>query len=299
MPANIDTDLLRAFVTVADRRSFTRAARSLHRTQAAVSMQIKRLEQITRTRLFDRGARLVSLTTEGERLLGYARRIVALNDEALQAMAETRFAGTVRLGVIEDYAAGVLPAILARFLAGHPQLTIEVETGLTTRLLQQLGRPFDLILAMHAAGTTTGEVVRRERPIWAVARGREVHEQVPLPLALSPQGCVFREWALATLDHAGRAWRITYVSPSLGAISAAVAAGLAISVFKASTCPPSLRLLGPRDGLPALPEADIVLHRAAGASRAVRALGDHLVEALRDATSPLAETTQREVASAS
>lgn len=298
MAADVSTDLLRAFIAVAHRRSFTRAAHSLHRTQAAVSMQIKRLEQITDTRLFERGARSVTLTIEGERLLGYAHRIIALNEEALEAVAEDRLSGTVRLGVMEDYAAEVLPSILGAFLDAHPKVAVEVETGLTAQLLQHLGRSFDLVLVMHSAGATPGEVVRRERAVWVGARGHDTHERTPLPLALAPQGCLFRHWALGVLDRVGRPWRLAYVSPSQRAVSAAVAAGLAVSVLKASTCPAALRVLGPRDDLPPLPEADIALHRAPGLSREGGALADHLAEALRDATSAAIEAAPVEPARA-
>jgi DNA-binding transcriptional LysR family regulator len=280
---------MRAFVAVAERRSFTRAAHSLHRTQAAVSMQVKRLEQVTGARLFERGGRRVTLTVEGERLLGYARRIVALNDEALQSMAESRLAGTVRLGVVEDYAAGLLPPVLNRFMAAHPKVAVEVETGLTGLLLQHLGEAFQLVLAMHPAGAAPGEVVRRERSVWAGARGFDVHARTPLPLALGPPECLLRQWAIGALERAGKPWRLACVSPSFCTVTAGVAAGLAVSVFKASIFPASLRVLGPCDGLPALPEADIALHRAPDLPREARALAEHLLDGLRDTRRPITE----------
>jgi DNA-binding transcriptional LysR family regulator len=289
MSVDINTDLMRAFVAVAERRSFTRAAHDLHRTQAAISMQVKRLEQLTGARLFERGGRRVTLTVEGERLLGYARRMVALSDEALQCMAESRLAGTVRLGVMEDYAAELLPPVLNRFLAAHPKVVVEVETGMTPGLLQHLGEGFQLVLAMHPAGTAPGELVRRERSVWAGARGFDVHARTPLPLALGPQTCLVRQWVLSALDRAGRSWRLAYVSPSFCTIAASVAAGLAVSVFRASTFPSSLRVLGPRDGLPALPETDIALHRAPDLPREARALAEHLLDSLRDTSSPTME----------
>lgn len=298
MVADISTDLLKAFIAVADRRSFTRAAYRLRRTQAAVSMQVKRLEQITEARLFERGARSVTLTAEGERLLGYAHRIIALNEEALEAMAERRLAGTVRLGVPEDYAVGVLPPILQDFLSAHSKVAVEVETALTGRLLQHLGRTFDLILAMHPGIATPGEVIRHEQAVWVGPRDRDIHQSSPLPLALGPQGCLFRHWALAALDRLGRPWRLAYVSPSEGAMNAAVASGFAVSVLKASTCPVALRVLGPRDGLPPLPEAYMALHRAPDLSRQGRALAAHLVEALRGASDNVIEATAIEPARA-
>lgn len=286
MPADFDPDLLRAFAAVADRGGFTRAARSLNRTQSAVSMQIKRLEEIAGVRLFERLGRAIRLTRNGESLLGYARRMLVLQEEALQALAAERIEGPVRLGAMDDYGTRVLPALIAEFCADHPGVSVELHTGLTAILVEQLGRRFDLVLAMHRTGTGRGEVVRREAVIWAGSRTHEAHARDPLPLALAPQGCLFREWALTALGKTGRAWRIAYMSPSLGATEAAAAAGLAVMVLKAGMLPPSLRALGPAYGLPKLPTAEIALHRAPangrrGSSAAAR-LGDFLTARLRE-----------------
>ena len=124
-------------------------------------------------------------------------------------------------------------------------------------------------------------MIRRDRPIWATAAGSKAHEEDPLPLALYPDGCLFRHWATRALDNAGRAWQCAYVSPSYGALVAAVKAGLAVSVFKRSTLAPGLRPLGRKEGFPALPEMEIALHRAQDASRAANELARHLIERLR------------------
>jgi DNA-binding transcriptional LysR family regulator len=146
-------------------------------------------------------------------------------------------------------------------------------------MLKQLGARFDLLLAMHAGGTGRGQVVRRERPVWAASRHHAIAH--PVPLALAPDGCMFREWAIAAMDAAGRKWRLAYMSPSHAAVEAAVAAGLAVSVFKAGTVAHGLRLLGARDGFRRLPAVDIVLHRAPdlrnlAAARLAEMLGDTL-----------------------
>ncbi len=283
MPSDIDTELLRAFVAVTDRGGFTRAAESLNRTQSAVSMQIKRLEETARARLFERRGRGVRLTREGESLLGYARRILELNDEALGALARERLEGPVRIGAMDDYGTRYLPGLIARFCADHPNVSVELQTGLTRVLLEQLGRRFDLVLAMHPAGTRRGEVVRREAAVWAGSRTHAAHERDPLPLALYPQGCLFREWAMAALDRDGRRWRLAYMSPSLGAVEAATAAGLAVTVVKESMLPQGLRALWPKDGLPRLPVAEIALHRSPRRlPPAAARLADFMVEELRD-----------------
>lgn len=282
MQTAIETDLLRAFVAVADSGGFTRAAAALHRTQSAVSMQIKRLEETVSTALFQRNGRSVQLTRDGEGLLGYARRILSLNDEALASISQARVEGAVRLGCMDDYATSVLPEILARFAAEQPNVYVEVHTGLTAHMMKHVGERYDLLLAMHKRGTGSGEVLREEPAVWGGSPTHDVGALDPLPLALAPQGCLFRDWALAALDRKGRRWRMAYMSPSMGAVDSAVASGLAVSVFKASTLPRRLRALGPKDGLPALPVAEISLHRAARqSSRAATKLGDFIVESLR------------------
>jgi DNA-binding transcriptional LysR family regulator len=281
MALDIDPALWRSFVAVADSGGFTRAARRLSRTQSAVSMQIKRLEQATGTSLFRRDSIAVSLTRDGEGLLAHARRILALNDEAVNAASGRAMTGLVRLGVMDDYASEILPPMLARFQRAHAAIDIEVHTGLTGFMHERLGRDLDLVLAMHPAGTGSGTVLRREAAVWAGARGGTAHRRDPLPLALYPQGCLFRDWAMRALDRAGRTWRLAYMSPSLAAVAAAAASGLAIGVFKAGTMPRALARLDRRHGLPALPVAEIALHRAGGLTRPATGLADFLEKELR------------------
>ncbi len=278
----LDSDLLKVFVTVAERGGFTHAARALNRTQSAVSMQIKRLEQEVGTALFEREGRRTGLTEAGEALMGYARRLLALNDEAIGVVRQRRIAGTIRLGCIDDYATRVLPRILARFWSEHPTVQVEVQTGLTSDLVQRIGAEFDLVLGMHPVGLGRGDVICRDTPVWATSRAHRTHREDPLPLAVSRQGCLFRRWATAALDDRGRRWRCAYMSPSLATVEAAVEAGLAVSVFKKSTISPRLRRLTVREGFPRFPDVDITLHTGpGGATRQARALADHLTRSLR------------------
>src|SRR5512140_2028185 len=265
---NLDPDLLEAFVAVADHRSFTRAAATLHRTQSAVSMQIKRLEDRLDVELFNRTKANVALSAAGERLLGYARRILTLNEEAIGRLAERKVEGVVRLGVIDDYGTFIIPPLLANFLAGYPKIHIEMETGLTSSMPARLGEAYDLVIAMHPKGRGGGELLRSEQAVWAAAESYPAgmrHDV--LPIALYPPGCLFRQWAAEALDAAGRPWRLAFVSRTLAAVEAIAAQGLAITVVKAGTLPSRLRVLSLRDGLPPLPSADIRLHRARDLSR--------------------------------
>ncbi len=276
----LDLDLLKAFVAVADLRSFTRAAASLNRTQSAVSVQIRRLEDRLQMSLFERSTARVALTPAGEALIGYARRILALNDEAIGRLGAQRLTGRVRLGVMEDYGALIMPALLAAFVASFPAIDVEMETGLTAEMPDRLGEAFDLVVAMHPEGQGNGQFLRREQPVWAASPDHLTQALDPLPVALYPQGCLFRRWAMQALDAAHRPWRLAFVSHSQAAVEAIVAQGLAVTVVKAGVFPQRLRRLTHDDGLPALPEADIRLHRAQDLSPAAALLADHIVARL-------------------
>jgi DNA-binding transcriptional LysR family regulator len=285
MPS-LDPELLKAFVAVADQRSFTRAAAHLNRTQSSVSMQIKRLEDRLRIALFHRTTASVELSPAGEGLLGYARRILSLNDEAVARLRQHEIEGIVRLGVMDDYGTSIIPPLLRSFMAAYPLIHAEMETGLTCAMPARLGKAFDLVIAMHPAGHGEGEFLRREQAVWASSVHHAVEEQEPLPLALYPQGCLFRNWAIEALDTVKRRWRLAFVSHSLAAVESVVAQGLAVTVVKTGTFPPSLRALSELGGLPPLPAADIRLHRASRLSRAGALLADHLRLAISGNGSP-------------
>jgi DNA-binding transcriptional LysR family regulator len=276
----LDPDLLQAFLAVADHRSFTRAAVALNRTQSAVSMQVRRLEQQLHAELFHRTKANVDLSAAGERLLGYARRILSLNEEAVGRVREHRVEGRVRLGVMDDYGTLIVPPLLAGFIANYPLIDVEMETGLTSSMTDRLGKTYDIVIAMHPEGHSEGELLRRERAVWAASAEHSVEELDPLPVALYPQGCLFRSWAMQALDKANRPWRLAFVSHSLSAVEAIAAQGLAVTVVKSGTFPSKLRRLSQRDGLPPLPSAEIRLHRAPKLSRAATLLADHLVASL-------------------
>jgi DNA-binding transcriptional LysR family regulator len=276
----LDLDLLKAFVAVADHCSFTRAAATLNRTQSAVSMQIKRLEVRLGVELFRRTKANVALSSAGEGFLGDARRMLALNDDAVGRLLERKVEGRVRLGVMDDYGALVVPPLLASFVAGYPNVRVEMETGLTAAMPDRLGEAYDLVIAMHPEGRGGGEFLRREQAVWAAGASHAVEQRNPLPVALYPQGCLFRKWATEALDAANRPWRLAFVSHSLAAVESIAAQGLAVTVVKAGTFPAKLRRLSDRDGMPPLPAAEIRLHRAVHLSPAGSLLADHLAAAL-------------------
>ncbi|WP_431854698.1 LysR substrate-binding domain-containing protein [Azospirillum sp.] len=291
MAANLDTDLLRAFVAVADARSFTRAADALFRTQAAVSQQVKRLEEVVGKRVFERDTKGVRLTGDGEVLLAYARRMLTLNDEAVATLRHGAAPASVRIGTPDDYATMLLPDVLARFAAAHPGITVEVVCDNSPDLVAEIekGR-YDLALVTRRADDPAGERVRAEPVLWVAppASGPNggpnggIEALDPLPLALFPKGCVVRDLAVAALEGMGRAWRVAFTSKSVVAVHGAVLGGLGLTAMEACTVPPSLRVLTLADGFPELPLVDIALHRAPGATSApVRTLADAIHDLLR------------------
>lgn len=278
---SLDPDLLRAFVVVADRLSFTRAAEQLNRTQAAISLQVKRLEERLDTALFRRSTARVELTAAGEGFLVDARRILALNEQAIARVSNQRVAGHVRIGVMEDYGTKILPRLLADIAERFPLVQVDMEIGLTALLLKRLGSSFDAVIAMHQEGTVEGDLICRERAIWAAAKAHAVEEIDPLPVALSNPDCLFRAWAVEALNRAGRPWRLAYVSPSLAATEAIVEQGLAVTVVKGSMLASGLRGIHPGQHVPPLPGAEIRLHRAATSSAGAALVVDHLAHRLR------------------
>ena len=259
MNANLDLDLLRAFVTVAESRSFTRAAERLGRVQSAVSMQIKRLEATLETRLLDRDSRGVGLTRDGERMLGYARRMLALNEEAVAVMGGTDIAGALRIGA-SDVASYLLPPILTRLAEGYPRLEIEIVCDRSWHLLDALeANALDFAIVTQPCGRGGGRLVRKEPLVWAAARDHNAAEIDPVPLALFAPGCIYRDASMAAMDTAGRPYRLAYSSVNPTGLTAAVSAGLAVTTAVQSTLSPGLRVLDEKDGFPALPNVEILL----------------------------------------
>jgi DNA-binding transcriptional LysR family regulator len=272
----LDPDLLRAFVAVAEHRSFTGAAASLNRTQSAVSTQIRRLEDQLGLKLFARSTNKVSLSVAGEGLLGYARRILSLGEEAIQRLRQHEMAGRVRLGVMDDYGTVLMPPILKTFYNSYPGIELHMETGLTSGMVGRVGKAYDVVIAMHARNEKSGEMLRLDRAVWAGSPELNVRTLDPLPVALYPSGCLFRDWAISALDRSMRRWRMAFISHSLTAVEAIVAQGLAVTVMKQGTFPRSLRMLGTEDGLPALPTAEIRLHVSRSAQAPALLLARHL-----------------------
>lgn len=287
MPARLDPTLLRSFVAIADAGSLTRAGERLRLSQPTISLQVKRLEQALGCRLLERSPRSLSLTARGETLLGYARRILALSEEALLRLAEPGVTGTVRLGTPEDFATTHLPGVLAAFARAHPGVALEVTTDLTLNLIGRFGAgEFDLVLVKREpSGAAEGVRVWREPLVWACAGplADAFAREAPLPLVVSPHPCVYRRRAVRTLERAGRIWRIAYTSTSLAGAQAAVRAGLGVAVLPKEMVPPDFLVLDEAAGAPDLADTEIALTLATPATPPAERLAQHMVHALEQA----------------
>lgn len=277
----IDTELLRSFVAIADHGGFTRAADVVNRTQSAISMQMKRLEDdVLERQLFERDGRQVRLTAEGQVLLGYARRILKLQGEVITTLRQPHMVGAVRIGTPDDYVMRFLPGILSRFAQAYPLVQVEVHCESSTQLLQR--QDLDLTIVTRKPGDEIGQLLRQDPLLWLEAPGFDVHEQRPLPLAMFNNDCFCRAWTCNALDAQEIDYRVAYTSPSLSAIMAVVSAGLAVTAQMQSVIPPDLRVLSEADGLPKLPQSSIVLLRNPhNVSPVSETLAEHIVEGFR------------------
>lgn len=292
MTTTLDLDQLRTFVAIAEAGSFTRAAEVVHKTQSAVSMQMRRLEERIGKSIFARDGRMSKLTEDGERLLGYARRMVRLSDETLAAFDETELTGTVRLGTPDDYADRFLPEILARFARSNPRVEVSVVCEQSTMLMEMARRAeIDLAIVTNCGGSEV-EVVRQEPLLWVASASHHVEEEDVLPLAMSRPPCIWRTAGLEGLSAIGRKYRVLYTSGNSTAISAAVQAGLAITVLAESALRPGMRVLSEADGFPRLPACEIGMVRSwskpALTSATVDKLAEHIVSSLDNLSVPVA-----------
>lgn len=282
MPHLLDVDQLRTFVAIAETGSFTKAADVVHKTQSAVSMQMKRLEERIGRAVFARDGRGSKLTEDGERLLDYARRIVQLNVEAVSAFNNTGLAGCVRLGVPDDYADRYLPEVMARFSRSYPGVELTVLCEPSVELAERINiGEIDLAIITNNDGRRATETFRREHLLWVGSNRHLAHEMEPLPLALGRPTCAWRRIALEGLESVGRRHRVLYSSWNAGAVAAAVLAGLAVSVFPESGLRPGMRVLGVNEGFPALPSVGIGLMRTPHERSALAdALAEHIISSL-------------------
>ncbi|MCB8821879.1 LysR substrate-binding domain-containing protein [Microvirga rosea] len=284
MARNLDVSLLRAFVAVADLGGMTAAAGALNLTQAAVSQQIKRLEELVGDDLITRDRRGMTLTGAGERLFGRAKRLLALNDEIWTEMTTPEFEGEIRLGIPSDIITTYLPTFLKDFARCYPRVQISLHSGSSAKLRSELSAgKVDVVLATEMTCDPDGENLVMDRLVWVGARGGEAARQRPLPVSIGCSDCAFRAPIREALQQAGIAWRSASEVTNTSAQVATVAADIAVMAWMASTVPEGLEVLGRESGLPMLPPFTVNLYLPKdGGNHIVQEMARHIREAVTE-----------------
>lgn len=281
MSTPLDLDQLQSFCAIADCGSFTEAARRVNKTQSAVSMQIKRLEERLGHALFSRDGRGVSLTEQGEAVYSRARRMLRINAEIMDLFADGDLQGSIRFGVPDDYAVRLLPVILSSFQRTHPKIVVDVRCLPSTELLEGMkhGR-FDLIVFTQGTNHEYGELFRTERMFWVAAHGGQALTSDPLPLAGGAQ-CCWKDNAVEALNRVGRDYRIAYTSCNALAIASAVLTDLAVGFLPESAIQPGMKVISEDKTLPRLRDAEIALMRGSHAYGGIYdALANHIIASM-------------------
>lgn len=283
---NLPTDLMRTFITVADLGGYTRAGEALNRTQPAISLQMKRLEDLLGEKLLVHDGRTVNLTSGGKVLAGFARQILQLNDEAVSRFRRTNVHGPLRIGLPTDYAVSFLQNAVTEFVHGNQAVEVEIHCDVSRNLLADLHADrIDLAVALITRAQDQ-YLVRawEEQPIWVCALDTDIHKTQPLPLVTHPDGCEYRNRIVEALNQTGRAWRIAYSSPGISGLQNAVLNGLGVSALTRKTLLEGLRVLTERDGLPALAKIRIGLfYKHPRQSSAGLKLVEHIIAGLDEA----------------
>jgi len=267
MVRNLDLTALRSFVTVAESGGVTKAAAQLHLTQSAVSMQLKRLEEALGQPLLVRSGRGVRLSNQGEQLLGYGRRILALNDEVWLRMTDAQFEGEVTFGVPSDIVYPHVPGVLKRFANDFPRVKVQLISSYTGHLKQMLAAgTIDLILTTEHGIEKGGEELHCAPLVWVGGEDGHVWEERPLRLAFETN-CIFRPTAQRALEDSGIEWDMVVTSDSTRTIEATVSADLAIHALLAETSTPYMSEIAHNGALPELPVFNINMYVAGGARR--------------------------------
>ena len=274
MARNLDMTALRAFTMVAETGGVTRAAGMLNLTQSAVSMQIKRLEESLGRQLFERWGRKLSLSADGELLIGYARQMLALNDEALLRLTDEAFTGEIRLGVPHDIIYPSIPGVLQAFATDFPRVKVTLVSSYTRLLLKDFEKGgLDVIMTTEAGARSDGELIAEVPLVWIGAPGGQAWKSRPLRLAFS-NGCIFRPAAQKALDDAGIPWELRVEAESERTIEASISADLAIQAALEGATSPMLDTINHNGALPELPTMRINLYTSKTAQGPALALAD-------------------------
>lgn len=278
---NLPMDLLRAFVTVIQFKSFTKAGELLGRSQPAVSLQISRLEQLLDETLLIREGKNMELSNAGEQFYDYANQILALNDQAISQFSRSAVIGKIRLGIPSEFATVLLPKIVSRFAKAYPNVTLEVNCELSKTLLSKTGRTnHDVILALqNNPEESTDKQVKIDKLVWVSNSSYNSQKSPTVPLIVAPQGCIYRDRAVRLLNSIKQPWQIIYNIPDLTGIQQAIMEGLGVTVLARSTVPEELKILPTSSRYPDLGSVGITL--ITGSQGAKKQAAQRLVEYLK------------------
>lgn len=251
---NLPTDLLRTFIAVVELGGHSKAGAALGRSQPAISLQIRRLEELVRADLLVQEGRAINLTPAGDALLSYAREMIRINDEAVSYFHRSHVAGVLRIGLPTDYAVAFLQNTLTQFIAQNPEVELEIYCDLSRQLHQNLrAEQLDIIVAvMQEPRMPYLSRAWTEQPIWAASEGFTIDPDRPLPLGAHLEGCEYRSRMIEALDAKERRWRIVYSGPGVAVLQNAVLSGLCVTALTKATILPGMRVLGEDEGLPRL-----------------------------------------------
>jgi len=265
MARNLDIDLIRTFIAVADHSSMTAAGNARYLTQSAVSQQIRRLEDMLGHALFERDRRGLKLTPSGEHLLAKGRRLIALNDDIWAEMTVGHVQGKVRLGLPYDLVEPCIAPVIKAYASAHPQVEISLTCAASPDLIAGLAEgAIDLAVVEEPQGPGAGECLRVERLVWVGARNGGAWLKTPLPVSMVADTCAFRPAVLAALERQDRAWRTVFENGNIEATTATVRADLAVTAWLVSTVPADLEILGPDKAPTDLPLFAVNLHLPKG-----------------------------------
>lgn len=256
---HIPIDLLNTFVVLAETRNFTLAGKRIHKSQSAVSMQIKRLTETVGKPLIEMEGKQVLLSPMGELVLEQAKKILSVHDAAMAAINQSELKGRVRLGAPEDYCSLFVPQILAGFALDYPDIRVDVICRPSAQLYGDLLQG-KLDLAVCTALNVDGEKIFQEPVVWVTRDKTALLEKYSLPLAVYSHDCLYRKWAMEALEKINRPFHVAYMSPSISGILAAVRSGLAVAPMALSVVDADVQIIGPEDGFPVLPIADVCLY---------------------------------------
>jgi DNA-binding transcriptional LysR family regulator len=273
----LDFNQLATFVTIVEVGSITKAALLLHRTQAAISIQLKKLEEGTGKKLLNRHYNNFTMTNEGEILLAYARKILLLSEEACQAMNADEVSGVVRFGIPDCYARAYIQESLRQFTQRFPKIRIHIKNDSSHKLFDRFQNgELDLILVTRDPAEEKGTLLRREKICWVASKEYQLNTRKVIPLALYEEGCVYRNKVIDSLDKDAKDSFIAFECQGVTGFDIAISNGLAVSAVSESLVKDEWRILKPSEGLPDLGLVEIEMHARFDVSKAVNCFADVL-----------------------